>query len=52
VRQKSLILPIVLYAFVTWFLTLREEPQLRVFMDSVLRKCFEPDGEEVTDGCS
>ena len=32
----------------TWFLTLREEPRLRVFENRVLRKIFGPKRKEVT----
>jgi len=34
---RTLILPVVLYGFETWSLTLREERRLRVFEDRVLR---------------
>ena len=32
----------------TWYLTLREEHRLRVFMNRLLRQMFGPKGEEVT----
>jgi len=42
-------LPIVLYKFETWSLTLRKEHRLRVFKNRVLRKIFEPKRDEVTE---
>jgi hypothetical protein len=39
---------VVLYWRETWSLTLREEHRLRVFENRVLRRIFEPKGEEVT----
>jgi len=43
-----IILPVVLYGFETWSLTLREERRLRVFENRVLRRVFGPKGVEVT----
>jgi hypothetical protein len=43
-------LPAVLYGCETWSLILREEQRLRVFKNRVLRRIFEPKGEEVTGG--
>ncbi|KAJ4447184.1 hypothetical protein ANN_09185 [Periplaneta americana] len=37
---KTVILPVVLYGYETWTLTLREEDRLRVFENKVLRKIF------------
>ena len=37
---KTIILPVVLYSYETWSLTLREEDKLRVFENKVLRKIF------------
>jgi len=37
---KTIILPIVLYGFETWFLTQREEPRLSVFGNRMLRRIF------------
>jgi hypothetical protein len=34
-------MPVVLYGFETWYLTLREEYRLRVFENRVLRRIFE-----------
>jgi hypothetical protein len=34
----TIILPVVLYTYETWFLTLREEPRPRVFENRVLRR--------------
>jgi hypothetical protein len=50
--MKSIILPVVLYACETWSLSLsfREERKLRVFENRVLRRIFEPKGEEVAGG--
>ena len=42
------ILPIVLYWFETWSLTLREERKLRVTENMVLRGIFGPRRDEVT----
>ena len=41
--NRSIILPVVLYGFETWSLTLREERRLRV-----LRSVFGPKRDEVT----
>jgi hypothetical protein len=48
---KIAILPVVLYRCGIWFLTLREEHQLRVFQNRVLRRIFGPKRDEVTGGC-
>ena len=45
---KTTILPVVLYGFETWSLTLREERRLRVFENGVLRRVFGPKRDEVT----
>jgi len=45
---RTVILPVVLYGFETWSLTLREERKLRVFENMVLRRIFTPRREEVT----
>jgi hypothetical protein len=37
---KTIILPLVLYGFETWSLTLREEHRLKVFENRVLRRIF------------
>jgi len=37
---RIIILPVVLYGFKTWSLTLREERKLRVFQNMVLRRIF------------
>ena len=37
---KTIILPVVLYSYETWSLTLREEHRLRVFENKVLWKIF------------
>jgi len=39
---------IFLYGYGTWSLTLREEPRLRVFENTVLRRIFGPMRDEVT----
>jgi hypothetical protein len=39
---KTIILPVVLYEYETWSLTLREEHRLRVFENKVLRRIFGP----------
>jgi hypothetical protein len=45
---KTTILPVVLYGYETWSLTLREEHRLRVFENRVLRRIFRPKRDEVT----
>jgi hypothetical protein len=47
---KTIILPVVLYGYETWSLTLREEHRLRVFENRVLRRIFGPTRDEVTGG--
>jgi hypothetical protein len=37
---KTIILPVVLYGYETWSLTLRGEHRLRVFGNRMLRKIF------------
>ena len=44
---RTVILPVVLYGYETWSLTLREERKLRVFENMVLR-IFGPRRDEVT----
>jgi hypothetical protein len=45
-----MILPVVLYGYETWSLTVREEHKLRVFETRVLRRIFGPKRDEVTGG--
>jgi hypothetical protein len=45
---RTIILPVALYGFEAWSLTLREECRLRVFENWVLRRIFEPKRDEVT----
>jgi hypothetical protein len=45
---KTIILPVVLYGYETWSLTLREEHRLGVFENRVLRRIFGPKRDEVT----
>ncbi|KAJ4440696.1 hypothetical protein ANN_08844 [Periplaneta americana] len=45
---KTVILPVVLYGYETWTLTLREEQRLRVLENKVLRKIFGAKRDEVT----
>jgi hypothetical protein len=40
-------LPVVLYGYVTWFLTLSEENRLRMFENRVLRRMYGPKMGEV-----
>ena len=44
---RTIILPVVLYGYETWSLTLREERRLRVFENRVLRRIFGPKRDEV-----
>ena len=43
---RTIIMPVVLYGFETWSLTLREESRLRVFENRVLRRIFGPNMDE------
>jgi hypothetical protein len=45
---RTIILPVVLYGFETWSLTLNEECRLKVFENRVLRRIFGPKWSEVT----
>jgi hypothetical protein len=45
---KTIILPMVLYVSETWFLTLIQGHQLKVFDNRVLRRIFAPKRNEVT----
>jgi hypothetical protein len=45
---KTIILPVVLYWYETWSLSLREEHRLRVFENRVLRRIFGPKTDEMT----
>jgi hypothetical protein len=45
---RTIILPVVLYGYETWSLTLREERKLRVFENMVLRRIFGARRDEVT----
>jgi len=45
---RTIILPVVLYGYGTWSLTLREERKLRVFQNMVLRRIFGPRRDEIT----
>jgi hypothetical protein len=47
---RTIILPVVLYGYETWSLTLREELRLRVFERRMLRRIFGPKRDEVTGG--
>jgi hypothetical protein len=47
-QEHIIILPVDLYGFETWFLTLREQHRLRVFENRVLRRIFGPRRVEVT----
>jgi len=46
-KQRTTILPIVLYGCETRSLTLREERKMRVFENMVLRRIFVPRRDEV-----
>jgi hypothetical protein len=45
-----IILPVVLYWFATWSLTVSEEHTLRVFENRVLKRIFEPKRMKVAGG--
>ena len=44
---RTIILPVVLYGYETWSLTLREERKLRVFESMVLRRICGPRRDKV-----
>jgi len=46
--HRIIILPVVLYGYENWSLKLREERRLRVFENTVLRRIFGPNRDEVT----
>jgi hypothetical protein len=46
----TIILPVVLYGYETWSLTLREEHRLRVFENRAPWRIFGPKRNEVTGG--
>jgi hypothetical protein len=43
---RTMILPVVLYGYEAWSLTLREEHRLKIFENRVLRRIFGPKREE------
>jgi len=45
---RTIILPVVLYGYEIWSLTLWEERKLRVFENMMLRRIFVPRRDEVT----
>ena len=45
---KTIVIPVVLYGYETWSLTLREEHTLSVFENKVLRKTFGAKKDEIT----
>jgi hypothetical protein len=45
---RNIILPVVLYGYEAWSLTLREERRLKVLENRVLRRMFGPKRYEVT----
>jgi hypothetical protein len=47
---KAIILPVALYGYASWCLTMRDEHRLRVFEDGVLKKIFGPKKDEVMGG--
>jgi hypothetical protein len=47
---KTIILPVLLYGFETWSLTLREEHRLRLYENRVLRRIFGTKGYEIIGG--
>ena len=46
---RTVILPVALFGYDTWSLTLREERRMRVFENRVLRRIFGPKRDEVTE---
>jgi hypothetical protein len=49
ITYKTIILPVVLYGWETWFLTLREAHRQRVFGKRVLRRIFGLKRDEVME---
>jgi hypothetical protein len=47
---KTIVLPVVLYGYETWSVTLREEHRLRVCENRVMRRIFGPNKVEVAGG--
>jgi hypothetical protein len=47
-KYRTIILPVVLYGYETWLLTLREERRLGVSENRVLSRIFRPKRHEVT----
>jgi hypothetical protein len=47
---KTIILPVVLYGYEIWSLTLRDVHRLRVFENRVLRRIFGPKMDEMKEG--
>jgi len=45
---RKIILPVVLYGYETWWITLRGECRLTVFENWVLKRIFGPKRDEVT----
>jgi hypothetical protein len=45
---RTVILPVVLYGYGTWSLTLREEQRVRVFENRMLRRILRPKRDEAT----
>jgi hypothetical protein len=45
-RHKTIILPVVLHGYDTWFLTLREEHSLGLYENRVLKRIFGPKRDE------
>jgi hypothetical protein len=43
-------LPVVLYGYETWFLTLRDEGKQRVYEEKVLRRIFRPKRDKIMGG--
>jgi hypothetical protein len=52
IRNKTIILPAVLYGCKALSLTLREEHRLMMLENRLLRRIFGPKGDEVTGDCS
>jgi hypothetical protein len=46
----TIILPVFLYGYEIWSLSLREKYRLRVFENKLLRRIFGPKRDEVTGG--
>jgi hypothetical protein len=48
--MKTVILPVVLYVYETWSVTLKEEHRIKAFENRVLSKIFGQKKDEILEG--